>query len=66
MRGTITVQLCLFLEVEAFLHGCFCPAAVRMFGVAGVGHYCTVPLLCSCCWLQVLEAAAAPCQLQAC
>jgi hypothetical protein len=36
-----------------------------LFGVAGVGMT-AVPLLSSCCWLQVLEAAAAPCQLQAC
>ena len=64
MQGTITVQLCLYLGGEAFLQGCFCPDATRVFGGGG-----GAVLQCRCCPaaadLQLLGAAAASCQLQA-
>ena len=59
MRGTITVQLCLHLRVEAFLQGASVQLLLECLGGPGWGSR-----QCPCCLaaadLQLLGAAAAP------
>ena len=66
MRGTITVQLCLYLRGEAFLQGASFQSLLEYLGGPGWGST-AVPLRACCpaaADLQLLGAAAAPCQLQ--
>jgi hypothetical protein len=62
VRGTITVQLCLYLRGEAFLQGASVQPLLECLGCRG-----GAVLQCPCCPAAadlLLGAAAAPCQLQ--